>query len=180
MLISILVSNSIWGWKLWLKRTYSIYVTYNIYQTLWEGRKYWIRSKIAINYLKVSNFKYLECVTSNYMNAGSVRKEQDGHQERKYINKFNVLLTVHHAMILGNCPTWRTNSFQCIYLFIVLYMFRACHAHHQEKQIVSIQLYSQPAHDTATNTEWQLPEAVLIQFVSSDDEHDMLETCREL
>ena len=53
---------------------------------------------------------------------------------------FNVLLTVHHAMILGNCPTWRTNTFQCIYLFIVLYMFRACHAHHQEKQIVSIQL----------------------------------------
>ena len=55
-------------------------------------------------------------------------------------------------------------------------MFRACHAHHQEKQIVSIQT----AHDTATNTQWQLPEAVLIQFVSPDDEHDMLETCREL
>ena len=54
--------------------------------------------------------------------------------------KFNVLLTVHHEMILGNCPTWRTNSFRCIYLFIVPYMFRACHAHHQEKQIVSIQL----------------------------------------
>ena len=54
--------------------------------------------------------------------------------------KFNVLLTVHHAMILGNCRTWRTNSFQCIYLFIVLYMFRVCHAHHQEKQIVSIRL----------------------------------------
>ena len=36
------------------------------------------------------------------------------------------------------------------------------------------------AHDTATNTEWQLPEAVLIQFVSPDDEHDMLETCGEL
>ena len=53
---------------------------------------------------------------------------------------FNVLLTVHHAMILGNCPTWCTNYFQFIYLFIVLYMFRACHAHHQEKQIVSIQL----------------------------------------
>ena len=69
-----------------------------------------------------------------------------------------------------------------IYLFIVLYMFRACHAHHQEKQIVSIQLLvnPQPAHDTATNTEWQLPEAVLIQFVSPDEEHDMLETCREL
>ena len=52
------------------------------------------------------------------------------------IQMFNVLLTVHHAMILGNCPTWRKNSFQYIYLFIVLYMFRACHAHHQEKKIV--------------------------------------------
>ena len=69
--------------------------------------------------------------------------------------------------MLCNCPTWSTNSFQCIYLFIVLYMFRACHAH-------------QPAQDTATNMAWQLPEAVLIQFVSPDDEHDMLETCREL
>ena len=36
------------------------------------------------------------------------------------------------------------------------------------------------AHDTATNKELKLPEAVLIQFVSPDDEHDMLETCREL
>jgi predicted Fe-S protein YdhL (DUF1289 family) len=26
----------------------------------------------------------------------------------------------------------------------------------------------------------QLPEVVLIQFVSPDDEHDVLETCREL
>ena len=33
-----------------------------------------------------------------------------------------------------------THKFLSIYLFIVLYMFRACHAHHQEKQIVSIQL----------------------------------------
>ena len=37
-----------------------------------------------------------------------------------------------------------------------------------------------PAHDTATDTEWQLPEFVLTQFVSRDDEHDVLETCREL
>ena len=61
-------------------------------------------------------------------------------------------------------------------------MFRVRRAHHQERQIVLIQLlvtvtpcwwqcrvvYSQPAHDTATNTE------------SPDDEHDVLETCREL
>ena len=30
------------------------------------------------------------------------------HNER---TPFNVLLTVHHAMILSNCPTWCTNSF---------------------------------------------------------------------
>ena len=41
-------------------------------------------------------------------------------------------------------------------------------------------MYIQPAHDTATNTEWHLSEAVSIQSVSPDDEHDMLETCREL
>ena len=28
--------------------------------------------------------------------------------------------------------------------------------------------------------EWQLPEAVLKQFVSPDDEHNVLETCRKL
>lgn len=67
---------------------------YNIYQTLWEGRKHWIRAKIAISYLKVSKFKYLECVTSNYMNAGSVKEERDGYQERKYINKCFILFCV--------------------------------------------------------------------------------------
>jgi hypothetical protein len=36
------------------------------------------------------------------------------------------------------------------------------------------------AHIQATNMEWQLPEAVLIQFVSPDDEHDVLEICGEL
>ena len=34
-------------------------------------------------------------------------------------------------------------------------------------------------HIKATSIEWLLPEAVLIQFVSPEDEHDMLETCRE-
>ena len=45
---------------------------------------------------------------------------------------------------------------------------------------VSVAVSCASAHDTATNTEWQLPEFVLIQFVSPDDEHDVLETCREL
>ena len=73
-------------------------------------------------------------------------------------------------------------------------MFRAPRAHHQERQIVLIQslvavggrvvcrseVNFRPAHDTATDTEWQLPEVVLTQFISPDDEHDVLETCREL
>ena len=108
-------------------------------------------------------------------------------------DEFYIYVSVHHnsilykeptrcnfGSILGNCPTWRTNSFQCIYLFIVLYMFRACHAHHQKKQIVSIQLLV-----IVIPCWWQCrvlvgSKAVLIQFVSPDDEHDMLETCREL
>jgi hypothetical protein len=56
-------------------------------------------------------------------------------------------------------------------------MFRAHRAYRQGRQIASIQPLVTV---TATNTEWQLPEFVLTQFVSPDDEHDVLETCREL
>ena len=83
-----------------------------------------------------------------------------------------------------------------LFLFLSLYMFRAHRAHHQERQIVSIQPLVTiilcwwpscvqvgrrlpPAHISATNIELLLPEAVLIQFVSPDDEHDVLETYRE-
>jgi len=38
-------------------------------------------------------------------------------KNEKILFSFNGLLTVHHAMILCNCPTWRTISFQCIYLY---------------------------------------------------------------
>ena len=41
-------------------------------------------------------------------------------------------------------------------------------------------VHSRPAHDMATDTEWQLPEVVLTQFVSPDDEHDVLEIWKEL
>jgi hypothetical protein len=77
-------------------------------------------------------------------------------------------------------------------------MFRAHRAHHQEKKILSIQtlvnvtlcqwpcrvqgrkFHFRPAQDTVSDTEWQLPEFVLTKFVSPDEEHDVLETCREL
>ena len=66
-------------------------------------------------------------------------------------------------------------------------MLRAHRAHHQETNCVSttsgkchsVLVTVSCAHDTATNTEW-LPEVVLTQFVSPDDEHDVLEACREL
>jgi len=60
-----------------------------------------------------------------------------------------------------------------LFLFITLYMFRLC-------RIPAKSVFFQPAHISATNIEWLLPEALLIQFVSPDDEHDVLETCREL
>jgi hypothetical protein len=72
----------------------------------------------------------------------------------------------------------------CLFLFITLYMLKTHSAHRQERQIVSIQtlvtVFFQPALILATKIEWLLPEAVLIQFVSPDDEHCVLETCREL
>jgi len=61
-----------------------------------------------------------------------------------------------------------------------------CHAHDTATNTGNQQtnptklVHFQPAHDTATNTELQLPEVVLTQFVSLDDEHNVLETCREL
>ena len=81
-----------------------------------------------------------------------------------------------------------------LFMFLNIYMFRAHRADHQERQIVSMQplvavgghvvcrseVNFRLAHDTATDAEWQVPEVVLTQFVSPDDEHDVLETYREL
>jgi hypothetical protein len=102
-------------------------------------------------------------------------------------------------LTLRKCPTRRTNSFYIyIHLFITFYMFWAHSTHYQERHIVSIQplvriilfcwpncvhvgsrLNFQPANNSATNIERLLPEVVLIQFVSPDNEHYVLETCRE-
>jgi len=79
-----------------------------------------------------------------------------------------------------------------LFIFLFLYMFRTHRAHHQEGQIVSIQplvavtLCRWPCSlhvgsDLSTCTRHshrQLPEVVLTQFVSPDDENDVLETCR--
>ena len=79
-----------------------------------------------------------------------------------------------------------------LFIFLTLYMFRAHRAHHQERQIVSIQTLVavilclwlcrvQVGSELPTCTRHshrQLPEVVLTQFVSPDDEHDVLESCR--
>ena len=51
-------------------------------------------------------------------------------------------------------------------------------ANQQTNPINSV--FFRPAHISTTNIEWLLPEDVLKQFVSPDDEHCVLETCREL
>jgi hypothetical protein len=84
-----------------------------------------------------------------------------------------------------------------LFLIITLYMFRAHRARHQERQIVSIQplvtvslcwwprcVQVGSLLPTCTHLGHQhrmtVTKAVLIQFVSPDDEHDVFETCREL
>ena len=82
-----------------------------------------------------------------------------------------------------------------LFLFLTLYMFRAHRAHHQERQIVSVQplvtvtlcwwpcrvqVGSDLSSYTCTRHGHQHEVGVLTQFVSPDDEHDVLETCREL
>ena len=73
-------------------------------------------------------------------------------------------------------------------------MFRAHSAHHQERQIVSIQPLVRSKMVAEMCAGWKktsnlhtsrpptqnVPETVLIQFISPDDEHCVLETCREL
>ena len=75
-----------------------------------------------------------------------------------------------------------THKFFSMYLFLfsTLYMFRAHRAHHQERHVSIQPLVAVGGPDTAIDSERQLPEVVLTQFVSPDDEHDVLETCREL
>ena len=55
-----------------------------------------------------------------------------------------------------------------------------CRSRFKSRLVLFVSVHFRPAHDTATDTEWQLPEIVLTQFVSADDEHDVLETCRVL
>ena len=66
-------------------------------------------------------------------------------------------------------------------LFLTLYMFRPHRAHHQERKIVSIQpLVAVTLCRWPCRVQVGKEGVVLTQSVSPDDEHDVLETCREL
>ena len=70
-------------------------------------------------------------------------------------------------------------------LFLTLYMFRAHRAHHQERQIVSIQplvavggcvVCTRHGHSHRVTATRGCTDTICLP----DDEHDVLETCREL
>ena len=126
----------------------------------------------------------------------------NGRYDLHHTTSDSVYLRFFHFihMILGKWPTWRTIS--CIYLFIYIsnslhVSSTSCSSSEETNGVnttsgschsVSVAVscagrkwtHIWPAHVTATGTEWQLPEVVLTPFVSPDDEHDVLETCREL
>jgi hypothetical protein len=104
------------------------------------------------------------------------------------ISFFYILLTVNHVMILGKWPTWRT-----ILYYVFIFIFNSLHVsitscsssretNRVNKPLVTVTLCVvcrsevnfRPAHDTATDTEWQIPEVILTQIVTPDDEHDVL------
>jgi hypothetical protein len=111
---------------------------------------------------------------------------------------FYILLTVHHVMILGKWPTWRTVLFyEFIFIFYPLHVSSTSCSSSGETNCINTTSgnchsvlvtvscagweWNSDLHTTRQPTqEWQLPEVVLTQFVSPDDEHDALETCREL
>ena len=104
--------------------------------------------------------------------------------------RFYILLTVHHVMILGKWPTWRT-----LLYYVLIFVFNSLHVSStscsSSGETNCVNTTSDNCHSvsvavscegpTCTRHGYrQLPEVVLTQFVSPDDEHDVLETCREL
>ena len=80
-----------------------------------------------------------------------------------------------------------------LFLFVTLYIFRARRAHHQERQIVSIQplvtvILCWPRCVQVLPTckhlghqhRMTVTRGCIIQFFSPDDEYDVLETSREI
>jgi hypothetical protein len=92
---------------------------------------------------------------------------------QEVLSKMKLVSTKILENYTSDINSWQMNNVRhkflcmCLFLFITLYMLRAHRAHHQERQILSIQslvfvcgrvvcslgVHSQPAHDSATNTD---------------------------
>jgi hypothetical protein len=123
------------------------------------------------------------------------------HESNKRVYLYVFFTFCWPCIVLWLLDDQRDTQFFIMYLFLylTLYMFWAstscstsgetncvnttsgnCHSVSVAVSCAGRNIHFRPAHDTATDTEWQLPEIVLTQFVSPDDEHYVLETCREL
>jgi hypothetical protein len=62
-----------------------------------------------------------------------------GHKAHGMRKQLSVYSLSEINLIIGKWSTWRTILYHYVFLFLTLYMFRAHRAHHQERQIVSVQ-----------------------------------------
>ena len=80
----------------------------------WDVKPYrWMNTDV-LNELILSIFKAFYDI---WLQSSTVILKWVGHEKilEDLVGIFDILLTVHHVMILGKWPTWRTNSFLCIY-----------------------------------------------------------------
>jgi len=100
---------------------------------------------------------------------------------------------VHHVVILGKWPMWCTIIFYIfIFIFNSLHVLSTSCSSSEETNCVNAtsgSCHSVSVTGSCASQKWTefisdlhttRPEVVLTQFVSPDDEHDVLKTCREL
>jgi hypothetical protein len=96
--------------------------------------------------------------------------------------KFYILVTVHYGVILINK---QLDPQFLLYVFIsILYMFWRTLCSSSGESIVTVRYAgregtSRPAYRTVTDTEWHIPDVVLIQLTLLMMSTRLVETCRE-
>jgi hypothetical protein len=110
--------------------------------------------------------------------------------------KVYILLTVHLAMILGKWPNTDAQFFLSVYVNslhvssnLVLIIRRInfintksgiCHSVSVNVSCAGREVPFRPVRETVTDTEWHIPEVVLIKLILLMMSTGLLETCREL
>jgi len=116
------------------------------------------------------------------MHGATIKTNITSFQNPVYCSRYNTM----DIMILGKWPTWHTILFYVfIFIFDSLHVSSTSYSSSGETNCInssgschSVSVAVSSADDMATDTEWQLPEVVFIQFVSPDDGHDVLEKRR--